>query len=94
MIDEQIESLVSKGDASLAHGQFTLIASEEGTIVRDDFVVGESIEPGRMMFEITDESTLWVEARLPAQEAAASTVGSPARVGVAGHWIDGHVHNH
>jgi len=91
MADEQIESLVNSGDASLAHGEFTLIAPAEGTIVRDDFIVGESIEPGRMLFEITNESTLWVEARLPAQEAAAFTVGSPARVGVGGHWIDGNV---
>ncbi len=91
MADEQIESLVGGGDASLAQGEFTLTAPAAGTIVRDDFLVGESIEPGRMMFEITDESTLWVEARLPAQEAAAFSVGSPARVGIAGHWTDGHV---
>ena len=91
MADGQIESLVGGGDASLAQGEFTLTAPAAGTIVRDDFLVGESIEPGRMMFEITDESTLWVEARLPAQEAAAFSVGSPARVGIAGHWTDGHV---
>ena len=91
MVAQQLESLVDSGDASLAQGEFTLTAPAAGTIVRDDFVVGESIEPGRMMFEITDESTLWVEARLPAQEAAAFSVGSPARVGIGGHWIDGHV---
>ena len=91
MVDEQINSLVESGDASLTQGDFTLLAPIEGTVVRDDFVVGESIEPGRMMFEITDESTLWVEARLPAQQAAAFTEGSPARVGVGGQWIDGHV---
>ena len=91
MAEEQIESLLGGGDASLAQGEFTLTAPAAGTIVRDDFLVGESIEPGRMMFEITDESTLWVEARLPAQEAAAFSVGSPARVGVAESWVDGHV---
>jgi len=91
MVDEQIESLVGGGDVSLAQGEFTLTAPAAGTIVRDDFVVGESIEPGRMMFEITDETTLWVEARLPAQEAAAFGVGSPARVGIAGRWTEGHV---
>lgn len=91
MVDEQIDSLVASGDASLAHGEFTLVAPAAGTIVADDFVVGESIDAGYPMFEITDESTLWVEARLPAHEAAGFSVGSPARVGVAGHWIDGHV---
>ena len=91
MVDEQIRSLVESGDASLTQGDFTLPAPVGGTIVRDDFIVGESIEPGRMMFEITDESTLWVEARLPAQQAAAFSEGSPARVGIGGEWIDGHV---
>ena len=91
MADEQIEALIDSGDASLAHGQFTLLATFAGTVVRDEFIVGESIEPGRVLFEVTDESTLWVEARLPAQQAADVHVGSPARVNAAGNWIDGHV---
>lgn len=91
MLDEQVEALVRGGDASLADGGFTLLGPASGTVVRDDFVVGEAIEPGRMMFEITDESTLWVEARLPAPEAATVTVGSLARVSVDGRWIDGRV---
>ena len=91
MVDEQIDTLVASGDASLADGEFTLVAPAAGTVVADEFIVGESIDAGYAMFEITDESTLWVEARLPSHEAAGFSVGSPARVGVAGHWIDGHV---
>ena len=88
---EQVEALVQGGDAGLADGQFTLLAPETGTVVRDDFVVGEAIESGRMLVEITDESTLWVEARPPAHEATTITVGSPARVQVGERWIDGEV---
>jgi cobalt-zinc-cadmium efflux system membrane fusion protein len=79
MLAEQIETLTRATDASSADGSFTLLSPATGTIVRDDFVVGEAIEPGRMMFEIADESTLWVEARLPARDAATVRVGSPAR---------------
>ncbi len=91
MADEQIEALVNSDNASLAHGEFTLLATFAGTVVRDEFIIGESIEPGRVLFEVTDESTLWVEARLPAQQAAGVHVGSPARVNAAGDWIDGYV---
>ena len=91
MVDEQIEALLRSADASLARGEFTLLATSEGVVVRDDFVVGEAIEPGRVLFEITDESTLWVEARLPAREAAGVQLGSPARIKAAGEWIDGYV---
>lgn len=91
MIAAQVETLVRDGDASQADGSFTLLAPNTGTIVRDDFVVGEAIESGRLMFEITDESTLWVEARLPVQESARVAVGDSARVNVDGGWIDGRV---
>jgi RND family efflux transporter MFP subunit len=91
MLAEQIETLTRATDASSADGSFTLLSPATGTVVRDDFVVGEAIEPGRMMFEIADESTLWVEARLPARDAGTVRVGSPARVGIADRWIDGRV---
>lgn len=88
---EQIEGLIGSGDASDADGRFTLLSLQDGTVVRDDFIVGEAIEPGRVLFEITDESTLWVEARLPAQEAGAVALGDLARVGVRGRWLEGRV---
>ena len=91
MIADQIEVFARGSDASLADGNFTLLAPSAGTIVRDDFVVGEAIEPGRLMFEITDESTLWVEARLPVQESARVEVGDSARINIDGRWIEGRV---
>ena len=91
MLPDQIEALVRGADASQADGGFTLLAPNSGTIVRDDFVVGEAIEPGRLMFEITDESTLWIEARLPVQESARVAVGDSARINIEGRWIDGRV---
>jgi len=57
--------LSSKGDASKATGEFTLFARQAGTVMSDEFVIGEFIEPGRVLFAISDESTVWVEAMLP-----------------------------
>jgi RND family efflux transporter MFP subunit len=91
MIEGQVEALISVSDASLAGGTFTLLAPSGGTVVRDDFVVGEAVETGRLLFEITDESTLWVEARLPAGEAATVGIGDLARVHLEDRWIEGRV---
>jgi len=91
MVESQVDALISVSDASLADGTFTLVAPSGGTVVRDDFVVGEAVEPGRLLFEVTDESTLWVEARVPAAESATVDIGDLARVRVEDQWIEGRV---
>lgn len=64
MSRSQMRRLVESGDASKATGEFAMVAPLAGTILREDFVIGELIEPGHVLFEISDESTLWVEARV------------------------------
>lgn len=91
MIETQVEALIGVSDASLADGTFTLLAPGSGTVVKDDFVVGEAVEPGRLLFEITDESTLWVEARLPAGESTNVDIGDLARIRIENDWIEGRV---
>ncbi len=90
MTDAQATRLAT-GDASQANGSFQLLAAQPGTIMRDQFVVGELIEPGRMLFEISDESTLWVEANLTPEQALQVTTGSTAAVSVSGEIIQGRV---
>ena len=63
MTKDQIDTLVKDGNVSAATGQFDLLAPQAGTVIYDDFVVGELIEPGIVLFEITDESIVWVEAQ-------------------------------
>jgi len=92
MSPEQVAAFLEDGDASKATGAFDLLAPQDGTIVKDDFVVGELAEPGRTLFEISDETRVWVEAQLSPEQAAHMTIGSPARVKVNGqHWLDGEV---
>ncbi len=91
MTDKQIKSLIKTGDATRATGEFRLISFQNGTVISDDFVVGELIEPGRVLMEISDESVLWIEARLPPADANRIKVDSPARVKVGERWLDGRV---
>ena len=93
MTPAQIKALLQHGDASRATGEFKLLAPQDGTVIRDDFVVGEFIEPGRVLFEISDESTLWVEAQLPPALAARIREGAAARVRPDGGtaWVSGRV---
>ncbi len=91
MTKRQIESLMKTGDASRATGEFHLLSFQTGTVISDDFVVGELIEPGHVLMTISDESLLWVEARLTPEDAARIALGSPARVQVGKHWLSGKV---
>lgn len=87
----QADQLASGGKISLADGRFTLLAPQAGTVIRDDFIDGQMINPGDPLFEITDESTLWVEARVSPQSVSAIRVGASARIRADGTWTDGKV---
>lgn len=91
MTERQIEALVKGGDAAQATGEFALLAFQEGTVISDDFTVGELIEPGRLLFQITDESSLRVKARLTPAKAASVAVGSKAKIKSGKGWLQGKV---
>ncbi|HHJ80017.1 MAG TPA: efflux RND transporter periplasmic adaptor subunit [Candidatus Tenderia electrophaga] len=91
MTKRQVESLIKTGDATRATGEFDLLSFQKGTVISDDFVVGELIEPGHVLMTISDESVLWVEARLTPEDAARIALGSPARIQVGKHWLAGKV---
>jgi len=55
MTSGQVKVLARQNDVSKATGSFKLLAPQDGTVIADDFVIGEVIEPGRVLFEITDE---------------------------------------
>lgn len=63
-----------------ANGEFTLSAPHAGRITEDAFVVGERIEPGRTLFRLVDEAVVWVDAKLPAENAQRVAVDSAAQV--------------
>ena len=59
----QARDLAASDDLGAFSGRFDLLAPRAGTVFSDDFVVGELVEPGRVLVEVVDESTVWVEAR-------------------------------
>ncbi len=92
MTRAQIEALLKAGDARRADGSFALVAPVDGTVVHDDFVLGEVVEPGRVLYELADESRVWVEAQLSPEDAARVRPGQKARVRAAdGTVLEGEV---
>lgn len=92
MSDALVERLLADGDASRATGAFDLLSPQAGTVIRDDFVAGEVAEPGRVLFEVSDLSQLWVDAQLRPEQAEKMIVGTRARVSMHGErWLDGKV---
>ena len=63
-----------------SNGEFTLTAPHAGRLTEDAFVVGERIEPGRTLFRLVDESVVWVDATLPAEQARRIAIDSTAQV--------------
>ncbi len=91
MTEQQIDKLLAKGNASRANGELVLLSAQAGTVIEDDFIVGELARPGRILFTITDESSLWVDARLNAEDANRVNVGTPARIRIGDQWLEGKV---
>ena len=91
MTEDEVKQLVASGKAELANGRFRLLASQDGTVIHDDFIVGELVEPGRVLFQISDESVLWVEARLTPDEAARIEVNARATIVLGERLIEGRV---
>jgi len=92
MSQQQASKLINSGDARLAIGEFDLLAPQAGTILQDEFILGELIEPGRALFTISDESTLWVEAKTYSTQLQSVEIGDPAQVSVDGsNWVIGKI---
>jgi len=72
-------------------GQFTLVSPRAGTVLKDEFLEGERIEPGRALFLVADESAVWIEANLSPTDAAKVAEGSKALVKLDSRWLDGKV---
>jgi membrane fusion protein, heavy metal efflux system len=75
----EIAALLRDG-SKRANGEFALAAPQSGRITTDDFIVGERVEPGRVLFTLVDESRVWIEAQLAPDAAANVARGMPARV--------------
>lgn len=77
--DGQIGRLLRAGSTH-ADGSFELLAPSDGRIATDEFLIGERVEPGRTLFTLVNEDTVWVQAQLAPGDAARAKAGMTARV--------------
>ena len=92
MTESQINALLKQGDASRATGMFDLLSSQAGTIISDQFVLGQVVEPGQRLMEISDESQLWVETQINPIDVINVKTGNLARINLGENkWLKGKV---
>jgi len=80
MSGAQLQSFLKNSDPSKANGRFQLLAPQKGTVLSDRFIIGELVQPGTTLYTISNESVLWVEAKLTPLEAQLINLGSMAIV--------------
>ncbi len=78
MNENEIKNLLSQKHS--ADGSFKLVALQAGRVIHDKFIVGERIEAGYELMVITDESTMWVEARVTPQVTNSVDIGNSAEI--------------
>ena len=88
--NKQINAVVTRR-MTVALGQFQLNAPVSGTVLRDEFRVGQRINAGHSLFLIADERKVWVEANLPPLQADHIEIGVSAQINIGGHWHGGKV---
>ncbi|WP_266169478.1 efflux RND transporter periplasmic adaptor subunit [Dyella subtropica] len=88
--DGQVAALLRAGSAR-ADGTFELLAPADGRITADEFMLGERIEPGRALFTLVDEDSVWVQAQLAPADASRVRRGGIARVEAHGQALNGKV---
>jgi cobalt-zinc-cadmium efflux system membrane fusion protein len=88
--DGDIAALTREGSRR-ASGEFALAAPQAGRVTTDDFIAGERVEPGKVLFTLVDESRVWVEAQLPPDAAERIESGAVTRIVAHGKPLEGRV---
>lgn len=76
--DKAIKLVSSEHSSSL--GEYTLKAERSGAVLSDDFQQGQRVNAGDRIMVLTDESELWIEARLAANNSTTLAKGTKAEV--------------
>jgi Cu(I)/Ag(I) efflux system membrane fusion protein len=65
---QEIEQILKTGDANT---RLVIRSSHSGHVFEKQVVEGDRVEPGQVLFELADLSTVWIEGELYEDEAAA-----------------------
>jgi Cu(I)/Ag(I) efflux system membrane fusion protein len=79
---QEIDQILKTGDAST---RLVIRSTHSGHVFQKQVVEGDRVEPGQVLFELADLSTVWVEGELYEQEAAALHEDQPVEVTVDAH---------
>jgi membrane fusion protein, heavy metal efflux system len=88
MTKSQIEQLASSPSSI---GSYQLLAPFAGRVQQDIAMLGQVLTAGTALMQLTDESSLWVEARLTPAQAETVDIGSQALVRVEDKTLPGEI---
>lgn len=91
MTEAEVNEILRTQKPSNAKGEFKLLAPRDGTVFNINFTEGELVETGRILLQIVEESTVWVDAKLPPDLVRPVKVGDAARMIVSGRTLTGKV---
>lgn len=63
-----------------ADGSFKLVAQQAGRVLHDKFIVGERVDAGYELMMLSDESVMWIEARVNPVIAGQILIGNTAEI--------------
>ena len=91
MTEAEINEILRSQKPSNAKGEFKLLAPRDGTVFNINFTEGELVETGRVLLQVVEESTVWIDAKLPPDLVRPVQVGDAARMQVSGRTLSGKV---
>lgn len=91
MTTSEITELLRTQQLGQAKGEFKLTAPRSGTVFDINFVEGELVEPGRMLLQIVDETTVWVDAKLPPNLVSPVKSGDIVKILLRNQMLEGKV---
>jgi len=91
MTETEVNELLRSQKPSQSKGEFKLSAPRNGTIFNINFTEGELVEAGRVLLQIVDETTVWVDAKLPPDLVQPIKVGDRVQIALNQHSLIGHV---
>lgn len=91
MTDTEINELLRTQKTTQAKGTFQLFAPRDGTIFNVNVTEGELVEAGRILLQIVEEKTVWVDAKLPPDLVRPVNVGDPAQLLLNNRTVTGSV---
>jgi RND family efflux transporter MFP subunit len=91
MSEAEVNDILANQKPSSAKGEFKLLAPRDGTVFNINFTEGELVETGRVLLQVVEESTVWVDAKLPPDFTRSVKVDDIARLSVNGRTMTGRV---